>query len=324
MSIPLPNLDDHTYAELTAEARSLIPSLYPAWTNHNPSDPGIVLVELLAWLTEMLLFQVNEIPTANTEKFLKLLNGPAWTRPAEASLDVVIRQTMRGLRERYRAITLEDYEYLTLQTWPQSQEARNLGSFGQVRRVRCVPQRNLSAVDPVVLAAPAPAHVSVVVVPEPQSGEDYPEPTDALRAALSTFFAARRALTTQHHIVGPSYVDVTIGASLALHEDALTTEAAADALAQAREALIAFFHPLGGGPDHQGWPFGRAVYISEVYAVLEQVPAVNYVEDVTVDGPNPLTGDDGQGIGIQLDAHELVKLQAPELVAYDVYGHQYR
>src|SRR5215212_957024 len=97
MPIPLPNLDDRTYAELTAEARALIPGLHPGWTNHNPTDPGIVLVELLAWLTEMLLFQVNEIPAAADEKFLQLLNGavPAWTRPEHMSLDKAIGEIMR-------------------------------------------------------------------------------------------------------------------------------------------------------------------------------------------------------------------------------------
>ena len=59
MPIPLPNLDDRSFDELTAEARALIPGLQPDWTDHNPSDPGITLVELLAWLTEMLLFQIT-------------------------------------------------------------------------------------------------------------------------------------------------------------------------------------------------------------------------------------------------------------------------
>jgi hypothetical protein len=324
MPIPLPNLDDRTYAELTAEARSLIPSIYPDWTNYNPSDPGIVLVELLAWLTEMLLYQVNEIPAANTDKFLKLLNGPNWIRSQDTSLDAATHQTIHDLRERYRAITPDDFEYLTINTWPQSQEARNLGSRGQIKRVRCVPQRNLTAADPAVRAAPAPAHVTVVIMPEPLAADDYPVPADELAVALYNFFDGRRALTTRHHIVGPNYVDIGIGASLALHEDALTAEAAVDALKQARAALAAYFHPMSGGPEHQGWPFGRAVYASEVYAVLEQVPAVNYVEDITLAGSHPLSDDDGLVIGIRLDAHELVKLQTPDLVAYDIYGHEYR
>jgi len=339
MPIPLPNLDDHTYADLTAEAQALIPSLDPAWTNHNPSDPGIVLVELLAWLTEMLLFQVNEIPAANTGKFLKLLNGPAWDRPESTSLDAAIRQTVLGLRERYRAVTADDYEWLALNNWQQTEAAANLANGGKVRRVRCIPRRDLSATDPAVRGAPAPAHVSLVVVPEPEpdtgpgASVDGPQPAqeerDAeLRAALWAFFDERRTLATRHHVVGPDYLPIEIAANLALPEDAPPGEA----LETARQALTDFFDPLTGGPGQTGWPFGRAVYTSEVTAVLERLSLVDYVEDVqlatSAGADRMLTEQDDQGdrvvVGIELDAHELVRLQPAALVAYDVYGKQYR
>src|SRR4051812_27672969 len=100
MPIPLPNLDDRTFDDLTAEARSLIPTLQPTWTNHNVTDPGITLIELLAWLTEMLIFQVNQVPPAHYEKFLRLLNGPGWTRPDTQSLDAAARQSVLALRQR--------------------------------------------------------------------------------------------------------------------------------------------------------------------------------------------------------------------------------
>jgi hypothetical protein len=337
MPIPLPNLDDRTYAELTAEAQALIPSLDPAWTNHNPSDPGIVLVELLAWLTEMLLFQVNEIPPANTEKFLKLLNGPAWVRPETTSLDAAIRQTVLDLRERYRAVTPDDYEWLALHAWPRSEPAAGLGPGRlEIRRVRCIPRRDLSATDPAVRRAPAPAHVSLVVVPEPElepapgPGGAGPQPTeeeraDQLRAALWTFLDARRTLTTRHHVVGPDYLPVEIAANLALREDAPPQET----LEAARQALTDFFHPLTGGPEQTGWPFGRAVYASEVAAVLEQLSMVDYVEDVQLATPagadRVQTDEGGSVVGIELDAHELVQLQTAALVAYDIRGNkQYR
>ena len=136
MPIPLPNLDDRTFDDLTPEARALIPGLAPDWTNHNVSDPGITLIELLAWLTEMLLFQVNQVPPAHTEKFLRLLNGPSWTRPDTQSLDAAARQTALELRQRYRAVDAGDYEALAL------------AADGRVQRVRCVPDRNLEAADP--------------------------------------------------------------------------------------------------------------------------------------------------------------------------------
>ena len=39
------------------------------------------------------------------------------------------------------------------------------------------------------------------------------------------------------------------------------------------QALDAFFHPLTGGEQSDGWPFGRSVYISEVFALIERSAA---------------------------------------------------
>jgi hypothetical protein len=194
MPIPLPNLDDRDFAQLTAQARALIPTLGPEWTNHNPADPGIVLVELLAWLTEMLLFQVNEVTPEHTEKFLRLLNEPDWPGIGTAGLPEPTRAAIVALRERYRAVTAEDYEHLTL-AWSGTDAAMALGG---VQRVHCIPRRNLAAADPDVRGAPAPGHVSVVIVPIPVPGADDPEPrpTPELCAALWAFLDGRRTLTT--------------------------------------------------------------------------------------------------------------------------------
>lgn len=45
MPIPLPKLDDRSYADLIAEAQAQISAHHPAWSDHNPSDAGIVLLE---------------------------------------------------------------------------------------------------------------------------------------------------------------------------------------------------------------------------------------------------------------------------------------
>ena len=318
MPIPLPDLDDRSYAELTADARALIPSLAPAWTNHNPSDPGITLVELLAWLTEMLLFQVNQVPPASTVNFLKLINGPDWAMPSGVSLDEAIRQTMLDSRARYRAVTADDFEWLALNTWPQTTQAGQLPGGGKLARVHCVPRRNLSATDPAVRAAEAPAHVSLVVLPSPAT-----DGGAALNTALWAFFDERRTLTTRHHVVAPGYVPVEISANLALREGAPPQQALADA----HLALTAFYDPLAGGPGQAGWPFGRAVYASEASAVLERVPLVDYVEDVLVAAPGAadrvLTDDSGQAVAVMLDADELVQLQATQLAGYDESGQRY-
>ena len=38
----------------------------------------------------------------------------------------------------------------------------------------------------------------------------------------------------------------------------------------------------GGGSEGKGWPFGRALYLSEVYEQLELIDGVDYVDDVDV------------------------------------------
>ena len=295
MPIPLPNLDDRSFDDLIAEARALIPGLAPSWTNHNVSDPGITLIELLAWLTEMLLFQVNQIPPAHTEKFLRLLRGPDWTRPDTESLDAAARQTVLELRQRYRAVDAGDYEALAL------------AADARVRRARCVPDRNLEAADPGQRRAAAPAHVSLVVVPGRSPDQlDPPQPSDELRTSLWSLLDGRRILTARHHVVGPSYVPVQVSANLALQPDAPPDEA----LQVAQAALARFLDPLDGGPDGSGWPFGRALSAAEIYPVLEHLPPVDYVEGVRINGA------DRQ----ELDAHELVLLTSTGLAAYDIRG----
>ena len=71
--IQLPKLDDRTYADIMAEALRLIPRYCPEWTNHNPSDPGLTILELTAWMTELLLYRVNRIPEKNYVAFLNML-----------------------------------------------------------------------------------------------------------------------------------------------------------------------------------------------------------------------------------------------------------
>ena len=62
MSLPVPNLDDRSFQDLVDEAKRLIPTYCPEWTNHNLTDPGVALIELFAWMTELSLFRLNQVP----------------------------------------------------------------------------------------------------------------------------------------------------------------------------------------------------------------------------------------------------------------------
>ena len=53
MPIQLPDCDEASYLELIDEALRRIPVRSPEWTDYNPSDPGVALVQLLAWLQDI-------------------------------------------------------------------------------------------------------------------------------------------------------------------------------------------------------------------------------------------------------------------------------
>jgi predicted phage baseplate assembly protein len=74
MPLPTPNLDDLRFQrDLVDEARRRIVRYCPEWTDYNLSDPGITLIELFAWMTEMLVYRLNRVPEKNYIKFMELL-----------------------------------------------------------------------------------------------------------------------------------------------------------------------------------------------------------------------------------------------------------
>ena len=68
-----PNLDDRTWRDIVEQAKALIPRYTPEWTDHNPSDLGITLIELFAWMAESMIYRLNQVPEKNYVEFLNLL-----------------------------------------------------------------------------------------------------------------------------------------------------------------------------------------------------------------------------------------------------------
>ncbi len=87
MPLLLPNLDDRTWADLVDEGRALLPVYGPEWTDHNASDPGITLIELLAWFSEMEIYGLNQVSDRDRLKFLRLVDVVPY--PPEPARDVL-------------------------------------------------------------------------------------------------------------------------------------------------------------------------------------------------------------------------------------------
>jgi predicted phage baseplate assembly protein len=98
MSLPIPKLDDKTFNEFFEEARALIPRFAPEWTDYNFSDPGITLIDLFAWLTEMQIYRLDRVTDKNFLKFLRLLGtAPQAAKPAKVDVSFTLTNPAMGL-----------------------------------------------------------------------------------------------------------------------------------------------------------------------------------------------------------------------------------
>lgn len=95
-NLPKANLDDRSFDDLLQECILRIPRYCPEWTNHNPSDPGITLIEMFAWLTDQMLYRFNQVPRRYYVAFLELLGirlQPAVPAHADLTFYLTIAQS---------------------------------------------------------------------------------------------------------------------------------------------------------------------------------------------------------------------------------------
>jgi predicted phage baseplate assembly protein len=90
MRLPDVELDDRRFQDLVDEARLRIARRCPEWTDHNVANPGIVLTELFAWMTDMTIYRLNRLPDKLHVHLLELL-GIELYPPLAASTDLRFR-----------------------------------------------------------------------------------------------------------------------------------------------------------------------------------------------------------------------------------------
>ena len=65
-------LDDQTYEEIVEQAKGRLPWLCPVWTDHNAHDPGITLLELMAWYKELQQYHIDQLTPSLRRCLLRL------------------------------------------------------------------------------------------------------------------------------------------------------------------------------------------------------------------------------------------------------------
>ena len=177
---------------------------------------------------------------------------PASQGKDEESIDEAKLRARKELKIPYRAIASEDFEAIVKST-PGLRTAR--------AGVRVLPDKN---------------KVEVAVVP--YSLSERPMPSEGFKRTVCEHLDKHRLITTQIEVVEPHYVRVSVSASVKIKPRS-SPERVKE---RVEEALDTFLHPLKGGPEGNGWPFGRDVYKSEIYEVIEKVDGVDGVVDLSL------------------------------------------
>jgi predicted phage baseplate assembly protein len=214
-------------------------------------------------------------------------------RPAQGGVDgeTLAAAKVRGpllMRARSRAVTAEDYEALAREAAPE------------VARVRCIPAG---------AADVTPGSVRVLVVPAAavEHGrvlfENLLPPAETL-AAIVRRLDETRVVGTRVIVEPPLYRGITVVGRLVARPRVSLDRVRTDAL----RALYEFLNPLpGGGPDGDGWPFGRQVQAGELFGLLQRVSGVDLVEDVRLFTADPVTGVRGaETQRVELEPNSLV------------------
>ena len=181
------------------------------------------------------------------------------------SLDSAKLRGPQMFRTRNRAVTENDFEFLALEASPS------------VARAKCVqPNESNNGND-----SPPPGIVMILLIPRvaAMDGRIPPEQLElsrAVREEVQDYLDERRLLCTMLVISEPTYHGVSVDARVKVKSRFDPSEVREEV----ERKLYRFLNPLTGGPDEDGWPFGRDLIVSEVYSSIQSVAGVEYVEEI--------------------------------------------
>jgi len=118
--------------------------------------------------------------------------------------------------------------------------------------------------------------VTVVVIPD--SDAPAPMPSEGTLRTVCAYLNQRRLLTAELYVIRPTYRKVEVRVQVIAENNADLAEVREGV----EEALLSYFHPLRGGEDGQGWPFGGDIYFSLVYRHVLTVTGVQRIERLVI------------------------------------------
>ena len=191
----------------------------------------------------------------------------------QETLDEAILRARREMRAQHRAVTTEDFENLAM------------GMGREIGRVKCLaPGESNGSLPPgMVELLVVPAVADAVLVGDLSRLEL----EEGLMTRLQRYLDEYRLLSATVRVREPVYVGVQVHAEIVVSDYARPDVV----VGRVGEVLTHYLSPLKVDNDKTlpegvvegdwaGWPFGRSLYVAELFSVIQQVPGVKHVLDV--------------------------------------------
>ncbi|MBN8592389.1 MAG: putative baseplate assembly protein [Anaerolineae bacterium] len=179
------------------------------------------------------------------------------------SLDQLRQRGPTLLRHQDRAVVAQDYEDLAYIASSQVAKSRALIAEG------IIPDSDGDRIDAGL----------VRVIIAMQTAADPPTPSAGLINHVREFLRARCDPTIQLEVKAPVWMPFDVQADVVPQ----TLETSGDLAMRLEVALRAFLHPVTGGSNGEGWDFGSLPAQSDIYAVIQSVEGVSYVQALTAE-----------------------------------------
>ncbi|RQW81310.1 MAG: putative baseplate assembly protein [Methanothrix sp.] len=193
---------------------------------------------------------VLEMPIAGVERIVNHIASEGGSEME--SMSDFLERGQQQIRHRDRAVTLEDYARIA-ET-----------SHSSIARIKCMTKGG---------------KIHVIVIPA--GPEDRPMPSQRLLLSIKSTLESKSQISLPSNtlnVQAPIYKEVRVAADIV----PVSIDLAVPLKKAIIERLHSYLHPLIGGPGKGGWAFGRGVYLSEIYSLIQGLDGVAYVENLTL------------------------------------------
>jgi len=289
MPIKFPDLAARNYKDILDEMISSIPRYSEKWTNYNPSDPGITILEILAWIFDTNLYMINRIPEESYMNFMRLIAGASGEeinllleklrkdqnsdrnhieileflketeenkRRGQSTRDIneMKAAALRFLNSDYRAVTRENFITLAI-------EATQNRAKGEPKVKRAIIHGFGNGI------------VEIIIISDTR--DKYSE----LIKIVKEYLEPRRLICTKILVKEPVYSFIKIY----IEVTCLSSTRSSITIKKIKKNILDFVDPVTGGDDKKGWPYGRPVSIYELFHIIEETEGVDHADKVILD-----------------------------------------